>query len=173
MVNRRKDLAGVTLGMVTPLRKLKLFPEITVRGMTSRRFPVLGCSDSLAGLLGGLYAGDVDSAMIRDSDLEQLGPQLAGDEEAVAIGVVGDAVQDGALAMEFALVNDALQIDSSQYLPGVRGNAHNVVRLPDVGVDFTSYPFELIEVFDWPTGLIRHSQAANGMERLGIEEAQV
>jgi uncharacterized membrane protein len=111
--------------------------------------------------------------MIRDSDLEQLRPEFAGDEEAVTVGVVGDAVQDGAFAMEFALVNDALQIDSSQDLPGVRRNAHNVVRLSDVGVDFTLYPFELIEIFDWPPGLIRHSQAANGMERLGIEEAQV
>jgi hypothetical protein len=122
---------------------------------------------------GCLYPGNDDSATLLDFDLEQLGPQLAGDEEAVTVGVVGDAVQDGALAMEFALVNDALQIDSSQDLPGVRGNAHNVVRLPDVGVDFTLYPFELIEIFDWPPGLIRHSQAANGMERLGIEEAQV
>lgn len=111
--------------------------------------------------------------MIRDSDLEQLGPEFSGDEKAVALNVIGDTVQDGAFAMEFALVNDALQIDPPQDLPGARGNAHDVVRLPDVGVDFTSYPLELIEVFDWPSRLVRDSQAANGPERIGLQEAQV
>src|SRR5204862_254298 len=87
--------------------------------------------------------------------------------------VAGAHSQHGTLAVEFALINDALQIDSPQDLSGVRGNAHDLVCLPDIGIDFTSYPFELVEAFDRPSGLIRHSQAANGVERLGIEEAQV
>lgn len=46
--------------------------------------------------------------------MEQFGPEFSGDEKAVARGVIGYAVQDGAFTVEFALVDDALQIDSPQ-----------------------------------------------------------
>lgn len=55
MVNRRKDLAGVTLGMVTSSGSRSCFTEITVGGRTSRRVQFLGCSDSLAGLRSEAY----------------------------------------------------------------------------------------------------------------------
>jgi hypothetical protein len=177
MVNRRNEVAGVTLGTVTPS---EVSPTSCVRSRYAagrwRRFHWAAATRSLRfarSAQGAVPTRDGGSAMISDFDLEQLGPQLAGDEEPVALDVVGDAVQDGAFAVEFALVDDALQIDSSQDLPGVRGNAHNVVCLPDIGINFICYPFEFIEVFDWPARLVRDSQAANGMERLGIEKSQV
>jgi hypothetical protein len=46
MVNRRKDLAGVTLGMVTPGGESKALRLITVRGGRSCRFRVFGCGES-------------------------------------------------------------------------------------------------------------------------------
>jgi hypothetical protein len=56
MVNRRKDLAGVTLGMVTSSGSRSCFTRRS-RQAAGRRaeFQFLGCSDSLAGLRSEAY----------------------------------------------------------------------------------------------------------------------
>ena len=117
MVNRRNEVAGVTLGTVTPSQ---VSPTSCVRSRFAagrwRRFHWAAATRSLRfarSAQGAVPTRDDGSAMISDFDLEQLGPELAGDEEPVALNVVGDAVQDGTLPVEFALVNDALQIDPS------------------------------------------------------------
>lgn len=42
------------------------------------------------------------ASVTNEFNLEQLGPQFAGDEEAVSLGVVGNAVEDGFGISDFA-----------------------------------------------------------------------
>src|SRR4030095_12563645 len=100
-----------------------------------------------------------------------LGPVLASDEEAVALGVVGDAVHH--------IGPDALggrqntgQIDAANHFPGLRIEARDPVGLPDVGENFALYPFQLVQILDWPA-LVRHFDDAGFQQGPGIPDADL
>src|SRR5581483_6139458 len=96
----------------------------------------------------------------------------SGYEEAAGLSIVGDSVQDGAFAAQFALVDDSFQIDSAQNLAGTGRDAHDFVRLPDIGIDLAANVFEFVQVIDRPAGLVGDAQAPGHAKRFGIEKAQ-
>src|SRR2546423_11301844 len=97
-------------------------------------------------------------------NFKQLRPEFPGDEQAISGLVVGDTIEDGPVALEFALVNDSPQIDTAADFSGSRRDANNLVRLPDIGVNFAPNIFEFIQVFDRSSGLIGDAKPANDPE---------
>ena len=83
-----------------------------------------------------------------DFDFEELGPELAGDEEAVVRGVVSDAVEHGFRIGDFAGLQQAGEIDPAEDLAGCRRDARDAVGVPDVCVDLAVDVFELVELVD-------------------------
>ena len=79
---------------------------------------------------------------LQQLDLEQPGPPLAGDEQAPALGIVGDPVQH---AGPTALLRgeQPLQVDPSEHLAVGRGDAGDAIGLPDVGIDLPLDELEL------------------------------
>src|ERR1035438_3975863 len=78
-------------------------------------------------------------SFLGEFDFEEFGPVLAGDEEAVVLGVIGNAVED--IGLEIAGVDDvgggqqAGEVDPSDDFAGLGIDAGDAVGLPDVGVD--------------------------------------
>src|ERR1035438_5093331 len=81
-------------------------------------------------------------------DFEELGPAFAGDEEAIVLGVVGDAVEDIGLGRAIGGSEQTAAVDPADDLAGFGVDAGDAVGLPDVGVDFALHPFELVQFDD-------------------------
>jgi len=79
-------------------------------------------------------------------DLEELGPEFPGDENAVVRGVVSDAVEDGFGIGAFVVGQQAGKIDPAQHLAGCGRDARDAVGVPDVRVDLAVDVFELVEL---------------------------
>ena len=100
-------------------------------------------------------------------DLEQLRPVLAGDEQPVAGGVVGDAVEHVGLARrDVRTRQQARQVDPAHHMSAGRIDAGDQVGLPDVGVELALDPFQFVEVVD-RAALVGDVDAALFPERLG------
>src|SRR3954454_12908577 len=80
-----------------------------------------------------------------DLNLEQLRPQLAGDEQAIVRGVIRNAVQHRSRRALFLLRKDAGEIDPPQHFAGGRGDARDSIRMPDIRVDLALYVLQLVE----------------------------
>lgn len=105
------------------------------------------------------------------SDLEQSRPALAGDEQASARGVPGDAVEHaggGAIRQGCAQPGG---IEHTQDFAALRVDAQNIVGVPDVGPDLAVDVFELVESVDRDTVVV-YPQAPNDGEIVGVEQAQ-
>src|ERR1700722_4283450 len=80
-------------------------------------------------------------------NLKYGGPLLAGDVEAVALRVVGDAVEDG-LGVDFFIFGEqAGEIDPGDDVAVVGRDARDTVGVPDVGVNFAGGGFGVGEGF--------------------------
>ena len=98
-------------------------------------------------------------------------PQLAGDEQAIAGGVVGDPVQHvgaGALGRR----QQAGQIDPAGDAAVLRRDARDPLGLPDVGEDLPLHVFELVEPLDRAVR-VADRDAPGLLQRRGIDEAQL
>src|SRR5215212_479305 len=83
-----------------------------------------------------------------DLYLEQLRPVLAGDEQTVAFGIVGDAVQH-AVGIAVGILDGQLgEVDPALHRAALRVDPGDAVAHPDVGVDFALHIFELVEALD-------------------------
>src|SRR4030095_901974 len=72
----------------------------------------------------------------RQPDLEQLRPELAGDEQPIALRIVGDAVEH-AVGRTFAGCEQPAQVDVPQDTAGRWRYARDVIGGPDVGEHLT------------------------------------
>src|SRR5579863_6568451 len=104
-------------------------------------------------------------------DLEQLRPQLAGDEQAAAGRVPRDSVENGFRAGVFARRKQALEIDPAQDPAGAGRNTRDPVGVPDVGVHLTLDVLEFVEIRH-RLAVVLDGQAADLLERKRIEESQ-
>ena len=104
-------------------------------------------------------------------DLEELGPSLAGHEQAVALGVVGDAVEDVGLVVAIGGCQQAAGVDPADHFAGSGVDAGDAIGLVDVGVDFALHPFEFVQFGDRPA-IGGDGNAAGFLEGFGIPEAQ-
>ena len=106
-----------------------------------------------------------------EADFEKFGPAFAGDEEAVAGGVVGDAVEDiGAVA--FPRREEAGEVDDAGDLAGLGIDADDVIRAPNVREDFAFDVFEFVEIHD-RLAAICHANGVLGLQGFGIEETDL
>ena len=78
-------------------------------------------------------------------DLEDGGPLLAGDEEAVVLGVVGDAVENGFGAEVDDVGEEAGEVDPGDDVAVAGRDAGDAVGVPDVGVDLAVDVLEFVE----------------------------
>ena len=100
-----------------------------------------------------------------------LRPQLAGDEQPLRRGVVGDAVQHR-LGLEAVGRHQAAQIDPADDAAGLRRDAGDPVGVPHVGPHLAAHELQLVQLIDRHTG-VAHRHPPDLAERLRIEEAQV
>ena len=107
-----------------------------------------------------------------ESDFEELRPELAGDEEAIVLGVVGDAVEDIGLGGAIGGSQETAAIDRADDFAGFGIDAGDAVGLPDVGVNLAFHPFELVQ-FDDGAAVLGDGDSAGFLECLGIPEAEV
>src|SRR6187431_1002924 len=114
--------------------------------------------------------GTTANAPAYDLDLEDARPQLAGDEEAIAFGVVGDAVEHVDACL-FARIEQAVQIDPGSDPAGRGGDDRDALALPDVREDLTFHVFELVEPRHRPPAVL-DDQRADLPQRLGIDQAK-
>ena len=104
-------------------------------------------------------------------DLEDGGPLFAGDEEAVVLGVVGDAVEDGfGVELEHG-GEEAGEVDPGDDVAVAGSDAGDAVGVPDVGVDFAVDVFELVEEGDG-CALVGDGDVADFVEVFGVAEAE-
>ena len=80
----------------------------------------------------------------QEFDFEELGPALAGDEKAIVLGVVGDAVEDIGLRVAIGGSQETAAVDPADDFAGFGVDAGDAFGLPDVGIDFALDPFELV-----------------------------
>src|SRR5579883_1924551 len=86
-------------------------------------------------------------ALGHDFDLKQLWPQLAGDKQTIAEGVIGDSVQN-VDAFAIRLRQDSRQIDPSEHAAVGGRDAGDLLGLPDVGVELAAHPLKLVDVIN-------------------------
>src|SRR5689334_14057107 len=79
---------------------------------------------------------------------KNLWPVFAGDEEAIGLGVVGDAVHDVEVAGIITRAKNAVEIDNATEFASVGIDAGDVEGLPDIGKDFAFDEFEFVEASD-------------------------
>src|SRR5690606_1250119 len=75
-------------------------------------------------------------------DLEQRGPELAGNEQPPAVGVPGDAVEHVVVAAPRIQTS---QVHPAGYLAAGGVDAGDVILVPDVGPYFTIDVFQFVE----------------------------
>ena len=81
-------------------------------------------------------------------NLEDSGPQLASDEQALAAGVVGNSIQDGARFQTINRAQQPLKVDPSQHLTIPRGDSGDSIRLPDVGKKLSIHELHFVQFGD-------------------------
>ena len=96
---------------------------------------------------------------------------FAGDEEAVALGVVGYAIEDGLGVYFLVGGEEAGAVDPVDDLAVFGVDAGDAVGVPDVGVDDAVDVFELVELVD-EGGAVVDGDAAGLGEVGGIAEAE-
>src|SRR5205085_800487 len=80
--------------------------------------------------------------------LEKFRPELARHEEAVALLVVGDAVQDGLLVRNVAGLEQAREVYPTGDVPIPGVYARYTILMPDVRVNLALNVFELVDLKD-------------------------
>src|SRR6185437_1064928 len=100
------------------------------------------------------------------------GPELAGYEEAVACGVIGNAVENSFRVGDGAGRKQAGEIDPADDISGGRGDAGDAVLVPDVRVDFTVDVFELVQLVDGGA-VVGDGDAADFIEGSWIEKVEI
>jgi hypothetical protein len=96
---------------------------------------------------------------------------FAGDEDAVMLCVVGDAVEDGFCIAEGAGGAETGEIDPREDAPVIWRDSGYAFGVPDVSVDFAFDVFELVELRN---GLVSvfYDDVAGLFEGGGITEAE-
>ena len=107
-----------------------------------------------------------------DGDFKNPGPELAGHEEAIVDGVVGDAVEDRVITGDLVARHKAGQVDPAEDAAGRWRDSSNAIGVPDIRVDFAVNEFELVELGDG-LAMVFDGDAAKLFEAFGIEETQV
>ncbi len=109
--------------------------------------------------------------MRHDLDLEEGRPLLAGDEEAVMLGVVGDAVEDGFGGEALSVRKKAGAVDPGENAAVDGGDAGDTVGVPDIGVDEAVDELELVELVDGGWAVVDEDAASFG-EGSRVAEAE-
>src|SRR5712664_4947958 len=108
-----------------------------------------------------------------ECDLEEFRPILAGDEEAIAVRVVGDAVQHIGLPFhDIRGCEQAGQVDRADDVAVMRIAADYPIGLPDVGIELPFHPFQLVQILD-RFALERDLNPPDWNERLRIQQANL
>src|SRR5690242_6288603 len=83
----------------------------------------------------------------RKPDLVDLRPALAGDEQALALGVPGDAVQDvvGGVGGFLGFGAEAGEVDPAHYVAAGRVDPCDARSEPHIGVELAFHPLQLVE----------------------------
>ncbi len=97
---------------------------------------------------------------------------FAGDEETVALGVVGDAVEDGLGVDLLVGRQEAGAVDPVDDVAVVGIDAGDAVGVPDVGVDDAIDVFELVELIDEGGAVVDDNVAGFG-EVAGLRKRRV
>ena len=107
-----------------------------------------------------------------DFDLEDRWPLLAGDEEAVVLGVVGYAVEDRFGGEALLGGEEAGAVDPGEDVAVGGGDFDDAVGVPDVRVDDAVDVFKFVELRDGG-GAVVDEEAAGLCEGCGVAEAEV
>ena len=83
-----------------------------------------------------------------DADLEELGPEFAGDEQMARLGVVGDSVEHGFGIGNLDVFQKARKVDPAEDPSAAGRDAGDAILVPDVGVDLAFNVFEFVEILD-------------------------
>lgn len=108
---------------------------------------------------------------VGQSDLEQLRPVFAGDEQAITRAIVGDAVRDVVRAARRCRLTQAGQVDPSVYDARRRVDPRDQLGLPDVGQNLPLYPFEFVKIGDGAIA-VAHGDGPLLAHRQRIEKPQ-
>ena len=93
-------------------------------------------------------------------DFEELRPELPGDKKMIVGGIVRNAVQHGLGAAALSAWQKAGEVEESKYISCLRRDAHDAIRMPDVGIYLAVDVLQFIQVVDrlpisvtwmWPT----------------------
>src|SRR5271156_1623388 len=103
--------------------------------------------------------------------LENRGPLFAGDEQAFMLRIVSDAIQNRFGIDHLIGGKQACEVDPADHVPVLRRDAHDHIRVPDVGVNLAFDEFQLIETIDANIVFLDHD-VARFLERVGIAESQ-
>src|ERR1019366_2938919 len=105
--------------------------------------------------------------------LEELRPVLAGDEKAVARGIVSDAVEHIDTAAAIIVGREQPRKgDEPEQPAGRRIDAGNGLRLPDVREEFAFHPFELVELRE-RQAMAKHADRARDLECRWVEKTNL
>src|SRR5258708_6656015 len=106
-----------------------------------------------------------------DLDFEDPRPELAGHEQAIAGGVVGNTIQDRVRRRAFGLREQSGEIDPPGHAAVLRRNPRDAIGLPDIGVDLPLDVLQLVQVLHRPASVV-DDDAAGLLERDGVDETQ-
>src|SRR6266516_412887 len=98
--------------------------------------------------------------LLSQTNFEKFRPQFAGHEQPPIRFVIGNAVKDRLLVMNFARRKES----------GLRIDTSDAVSVPNVCVDFPLNIFELVNLLDW-RGSINHCDRFSDLEVVRVEKS--
>ena len=82
------------------------------------------------------------------------GPEFAGDEQALSLGIVSDAVQHRILFNPIDWTQKTGEINPAEHLPVLRGDAGDPIGLPYIGVNLAVHELQFIQFGDRITAIV-------------------
>ena len=101
--------------------------------------------------------------------MPEVRPVLAGDEQGALLAIIGDAVQHMRIDEPRGLRVQPVEIDPARDFPCLGREAHEVIGLPDIGVDLAIDILELVQEADFTVGVLDDDIVLD-FEVAGIEE---
>ena len=107
-----------------------------------------------------------------ESDLVDFGPAFSGDEECLALRIVGDAVEHVVGMSDGFLGVDAREVECSKDLARSRIDANDAIGLPDVGKNFAFDEFEFVELIDVISS-VHNGNFTRDAKAFGVDELEL
>ena len=101
--------------------------------------------------------------------MPEFGPVLAGHHQGAGLAGIGDAIEHVRVNQPGWIRVEPRQIDPGVHRPGFRREAHQVIGLPDIGVEVAVNVFEFVEEADLAIGIV-DGDVSPGLETVGIDE---